>query len=556
LENGAVASDHPVCSDIGVKIMRDDGGNAVDAAVATALCLGVANPASSGIGGGAFILIHSDLADHTEKTSSYNYKSPDFIDARDSDDLDRERGDLKVTEVIDCRETAPAAAETDMFLGLPKNASDIGGLAIAIPGELRGLELAHSRHGRLTWAEVVQPAAQLALDGVPVGAHLANDIAQHVNKGNVKSVLTRNNDMKTPLKENDILRQPKLGETLLAIMEQGADAMYKGPRGQQIANDVQEAGGILTTDDLEGYRATLRSPLIAHDVSGFTLVGVPPPSSGGGTVIGAARFLSGYATPFVSFADTLSKHRMVEALRHAFAIRMSLSDPAFQTNVTMDATNDLVHGPYMEKLRKISHDNDTLQLSMYGGPKWAQLNDSDDKGIGTDAHEGDRRRSLRQDLSDRKLARRFGYLDDHGTSHLTVIDKDRNAVSITSSINTIFGSGVLSESTGIFLNSQVSVCCLWMAADVFCTDTHPWTISVFLSFFRWMVSALGFYYCCTSWPCRFLRSCPCLYVARRFWHAWFARLLWAATVAGKLYQAWKEAAIVHVSHSCISKRCW
>jgi gamma-glutamyltranspeptidase len=362
--------------------------------------------------------------------------------------------------------------------------------------------------------------------------------------------------MKTPLKENDILRQPKLGETLLAIMEQGADAMYKGPRGQQIANDVQEAGGILTTDDLEGYRATLRSPLIAHDVSGFTLVGVPPPSSGGGTVIGAARFLSGYATPFVSFADTLSKHRMVEALRHAFAIRMSLSDPAFQTNVTMDATNDLVHGPYMEKLRKISHDNDTLQLSMYGGPKWAQLNDSDDKGIGTDAHEGDRRRSLRQDLSDRKLARRFGYLDDHGTSHLTVIDKDRNAVSITSSINTIFGSGVLSESTGIFLNSQVSVCCLWMAADVFCTDTHPWTISVFLSFFRWMVSALGFYYCCTSWPCRFLRSCPCLYVARRFWHAWFARLLWAATVAGKLYQAWKEAAIVHVSHSCISKRCW
>ena len=311
----------------------------------------------------------------------------------------------------------------------------------------------------------------------------------------------------------------------------------------------------MTTDDLESYRATLRSPLIAHDVSGFTLVGVPPPSSGGGTVIGAARFLSGYLTPFVSFADTLSKHRMVEALRHAFAIRMSLSDPAFHTNVTMDAANDLVHGPYMEQLRKISRDNDTLPLSMYGGPKWAQLNDSDDKGIGTDAHEGDRRRSLRQELSDRELARRFGYLDDHGTSHLTVIDKDRNAVSITSSINTIFGSGVLSESTGIFLNSQVSGGrMLVMTAESFVRySSLNYMLCFSLSLDGWYV----LWAFITLYRLHFASyALSFLYRARRFWHPWFARLLWAATIAGKLYQAWKEAAIVHVSHSCISKRCW
>lgn len=449
-----MASDHSVCSEVGLKILRDEGGNAVDAAVATALCLGVANPASSGIGGGAFILIHNDMAVHKNKT-----RSPDFIDARDPKDLQRQvLHGTKVTEVIDCREVAPANATTDMFVGLPKNASVIGGLAIAVPGELKGLELAHARHGRLSWAEVVEPASQLALDGVPVGAHLAKDIADHFEKGNIRSVLTKNNDMKTPLKEGDILRQPELGQALLAIMEHGADAMYKGSTGKQLARDVQNAGGILTADDLSNYKPTLRSPLIAENVAGFTLVGVPPPSSGGAAVIGAARFLSGYLTPFVSFADTLSKHRMVEALRHAFAIRLSLSDPAFNTNTTLEAVRDLTQGSYMEELRKLTLDNDTLPLSMYGGSKWAQLHESDGKAEGIDAHEGDRRRRLESvdELSGRELARRFGYLDDHGTSHLTIIDEDRNAVSITTTINTYFGSGVLSESTGIFLNSQVS----------------------------------------------------------------------------------------------------
>ena len=459
LEFGAVASDHPVCSEIGVKILRDEGGNAVDAAVAVALCLGVANPASSGIGGGAFILIHNDMASHTQKTGSPDFASPDFVDARDPEHVNQEKGYGKVTEVIDCREVAPAVATTDMFVGLPKNASQIGGLAIAVPGEMRGLELAHARHGRLSWAEVVEPAAQLALDGVPVGAHLAKDISSNNReKGNIRSILTKNNDMVTPLKEGDVMRQPELGETLLAVMKGGADAMYKGTRGKKLAEDVQSAGGIMTAEDLSDYRATLRSPLIAHDIAGFTLVGVPPPSSGGAAVLGAARFLSGYLTPFVTFADTLSKHRMVEALRHAFAIRMSLSDPSFNTAVTLDAVNDLVDGPYMEHLRNITLDNDTLPLSMYGGKKWSQLHDSDDKGVGTDAHEGDRKRTRlgsTDEFSERKLARRFGYLEDHGTSHLAVVDKDRNAVSITTSVNTIFGSGILSESTGIVLNSQV-----------------------------------------------------------------------------------------------------
>lgn len=140
ISNGAVASDHQVCSKIGVSILRD-GGNAIDAAVASILCLGVANPASSGLGGGAFVLIQADKQHFENRTREM--KMPPFHDERDVPPLES-RG--KILEVIDCRETAPTASTADMFAGEPTSASSFGGLAIAIPGELRGLELAHARH--------------------------------------------------------------------------------------------------------------------------------------------------------------------------------------------------------------------------------------------------------------------------------------------------------------------------------------------------------------------------------------------------------------------------
>lgn len=447
VKHGAVASDHPVCSEIGIMILRDQGGNAVDAAVATALCLGVANPASSGIGGGAFILIHADMTSHQEKVQNEDYVSPSFIDARDPDDTTSDLNTTgKVTEVIDCRETAPAAARTKMFKGKAQDASTWGGLAIAVPGELRGLELAHSRHGVLAWSEVVEPAMKLARDGVRVGPHLAGDIPGYWNQNDgLLSVLTKQNDKITMLEEGDTMTQPTLAATLEAVMTKGADALYNGYRADHLAHDIHQAGGIMTAQDLRNYRPTLRSPLIARDVNGFTLVGAPPPSSGGATIIGAARFLAGYKQSRSQYSSALSKHRMVEAMRHAFSIRMSLSDPSFRMEVTNDAVNDLVCGQYMEKLRRSTLDNTTLPLSQYGGKKWAQLNDNQGGSEADDADEGDRRRA----------ARRFGYLEDHGTTHLSVVDRDGNAVAMTSSVNTLFGSGVVSQSTGIFLNSQM-----------------------------------------------------------------------------------------------------
>jgi gamma-glutamyltranspeptidase len=411
LENGAVASDHPICSEVGNSILKE-GGNAVDAAVATALCLGVANPASSGIGGGAFILVHSDRAHHEAKAADKDI-SLAFHDARDAS-MPIATG--KITEVIDCREIAPNAATMEMYQDLDAHASSIGGLAIAVPGELRGLELVHSRHGKLPWASVVQPAIRLAREGVKITPHLAHDITGVSEKiarldlgafPKLRRFLTKDDNWNHDLKEGDLMKNTKLADTLETVAEKGSIGFYTGEHALNLVEEIQASGGLLTTDDMENYRPTLRSPLFAGGINGFTLVGVPPPSSGGATLIGAARFLAGYKSPLASTYDTLSAHRMVEALRHAFAIRMSLSDPAFNTNQTLSAVNDLMSGSYMESLRNATNDDATLPLSMYGGEKWAQLRDHDGQAKGSDAHEGDRRLGS----PSRKLVRPFGYLE-------------------------------------------------------------------------------------------------------------------------------------------------
>lgn len=129
-----MAADTEICSDIGLEILQKHGGNAVDSAVAVALCLGVANPASSGIGGGAFIMIHADKTSHEEKVGHHSYETPRFNDERDHDKRDQtvSREGQKVTEVIDCREVAPGAATRDMFL---TQSSEKGGLAVGVPGK-------------------------------------------------------------------------------------------------------------------------------------------------------------------------------------------------------------------------------------------------------------------------------------------------------------------------------------------------------------------------------------------------------------------------------------
>lgn len=469
IEHGAVAADHPKCSEIGLSILRDLNGNAADAAVATGLCLGVANPSSSGIGGGAFILVHAE--DNTMTRESL----PRFHDARTTTGERRQGG--KLTEVIDCREVAGEAASTYMFEkeGVPSDASLFGGLAVAVPGELRGLELLHARHGKLDWETVARPAMELARDGIPVYPHLASDIRlfqrkqkEHGGLPTLRRLLTRNDDWGQILQDGELLKNLKLAETLQAVMVNGADAIYTGQRAEQLASEIRKAGGILTKRDFEAYVPTLRSPVVSDSIFGFRVVGVPPPSSGGAAIVGALRFLQGYASPLASFAETLSIHRMVEALKHVFAIRMSLSDPAFPVDnasfnaTSLEAVDALIRGPYMEQLRRSTPDDTIQNLSHYGGLKFAQLNDTDGQHVGKDAKEGDRRRLVEGNAQlRRQLYDPFGYLEDHGTSHLSVVDKDGNAVAITTSVNSQFGSGLVSESTGIVLNNEMDGTIMW-----------------------------------------------------------------------------------------------
>lgn len=475
---GAVASDHAVCSRLGAHtILQQWQGNAVDAAVATALCLGLVNPASSGLGGGAFMLIHHSLrtipsSDNATSTTVM----PDFIDQRDKttrNNNDDSSATQKITEVIDCRERAPSAAHTHMYDGLPANASVVGGLAIPVLGELKCLELAHARFGLLPWSSLLEPVIELASNGIVVGPYLASQIHDTAHRfrsisissssssspssvdSSLRKFLTASDDWNDPLLEGSILRNPELVSTLKAIARDGVKALYVD-RATKLSLEIQQAGGIVTPRDIMDYRATLRSPLVSRNVNGFTLVGVPPPSSGGAAVLGAVRFLSGFQTPLASFADTLSTHRIVEACKHVFAIRMSLSDPDFNTAHVTAAVNDLVNGTYMENLRRSSAyycDDSTVPLSNYGGKKWAQLKDGDGSTNATDAKEGDRMYSKRSQR--RKLQRSFGYLEDHGTSHFSVVDQQGNSVAMTTSVNTNFGSMVRSASTGIIFSNTM-----------------------------------------------------------------------------------------------------
>lgn len=460
VDHGVVAADDGLCSEMGVSILRHQGGNAVDAAVTTAFCLGVVNPASSGIGGGGFILIHMN----DSEGDGWNHRGhpgtkPVFDDARERNQEEQnESSPDGVTELIDCREVAPSRATSDMYTKLSPEASVIGPLSIGVPGELKGLELAHYRYGKLSWGQVMGPVVQLAEQGVPVSRWLADEI-NNIRKafelnGVVNAsdpfmrMITKDNDGVTFLQEGDIMRRPEFASTLRSIMENGASHIYSGNVAKSIANDIQKSGGIITAEDIMQYRPTIRDPLVAN-VKGFNIVSTPPPSSGGAVIIGVLRFLSGYLDPFATFADALSKHRMVEAFKHGFAIRMSMSDPAFNADVTKAAVADLIKGPYMEELRQNTSDTWISPLSEYGGAKWAQINSTDDKVYAKDAKEGDRRlRGLRS-------LRGFNYLEDHGTSHLSVVDKGRNAVSITSSINFHFGSKFISPSTGILFNDQM-----------------------------------------------------------------------------------------------------
>jgi gamma-glutamyltranspeptidase/glutathione hydrolase/leukotriene-C4 hydrolase len=197
------------------------------------------------------------------------------------------------------------------------------------------------------------------------------------------------------------------------VSEQGPDVVYDGELSAGLVADIQAAGGIITEEDLAGYQPVIRDPL-ELDVFGYHMFSSPPPSSGGSAIFAVLNYLEGYLQPFAGVGN-LAYHRMAEGIKHAFAMRMNLVDPDYVD--VDDVVHDMLSKEFMGGLRENSSDDTTLPLDEYGG-KWNQL-------------------------------------DDHGTTHLSIIDKWGNVVSMTSTINTAFGSKILSPSTGILLNDQM-----------------------------------------------------------------------------------------------------
>jgi gamma-glutamyltranspeptidase/glutathione hydrolase len=299
--NGMVAAEHRLAAEAGVGILRR-GGNAIDAAVATALAVGVVNPSSCGIGGGGFMLVFEHANDRVY--------------------------------ALDYRESAPAAAARDMFVRDGKAVPELslrGGLAVAVPGEIAGLFAVQERFGTLPFDVVADPAIAYARDGFAVEPHLAGSIARHLDtirqQPGLAAILLHADG--TPLQAGETLRQPALAATLQRIAREGPRALYAGPVAAAIVDSVRASGGVMTLADLAAYRPIWRRPL-ATDFNGYEVYGMPPPSSGGGVLITVLNMLRGDDLPALEHNSPTYLHLLTEALRFAFADRAALyGDPDF-----------------------------------------------------------------------------------------------------------------------------------------------------------------------------------------------------------------------------------
>lgn len=379
-ENGVVAADDARCSEIGASILRQ-GGHAVDAAVATALCVGVVNPMASGIGGGGFMIVRSSA---TSKTQAF-----------------------------DMRETAPSAASQNMYENNPE-AKLIGALSMGIPGEIAGLHEAWLQHGRMAWRSLFQPAIKLAKDGFEVapylGGHIRASEEKIIKDPGLRQVFAPNGKV---LKAGDKCYNVELGNSLESIAELGPQVFYNGSLGEKLVKDVRAAGGILTVEDLRNYKVNVTDAMTA-DALGYTISGMPPPSAGTLGLSLVLNIFNSYGNSDAVNGD-LGLHRLIEALKHMFAVRMNLGDPAFVD--THEYASDMLSPSFAKEIQQKIFDNTTFPPEYYLY-RWSQLR-------------------------------------DHGTSHFCIVDAERNAVSMTTTVNYPFGGGVLSPSTGIVLNNEM-----------------------------------------------------------------------------------------------------
>lgn len=386
-KTGLVACTEENAARVGARVLSE-GGNAVDAAVATAFALAVTHPQAGNIAGGGFMIV----------------RRPD--------------GEV---DAIDYRETAPLAFHPEVYL-TPDGDIDSAKVEnpifqVGVPGTIAGLALAHERHGRRPFHLLVEPAIRLALDGFLVSPLLARDLRRHAEK------LTRHPTTfqmffhkmdGSPLQAGEWLRQPELAGTLRAIAREGPGVFYRGWIADAIARNVQRGGGLLTVADFRSYEAKVRKPVL-FPLAGGTLIGMPPPSSGGIAVAQILGILEDLPLRQAAPLGPIVSHAMAEAMRRAFRDRaLHLGDPDF----TEIPTERLLSLEHIKVLR------DSIQLG---------------------------RATPSEELWSEPLA------DSEGgeTTHFSIIDRDGMAVSNTYTLEQSFGGGVMVPGTGILLNNEL-----------------------------------------------------------------------------------------------------
>lgn len=390
-----VVTANPLATQTGKEIIAK-GGSAADATVAVQLVLNLVEPQSSGIGGGAFALWHNSGS-----------------------------GDLTS---YDGRETAPAKATPKLFVDANDNAMGfwravIGGRSVGVPGTLKLLERLHNDHGVLPWAELVQPAIELARNGFEVSPRMARSIASARGLANFASTREYFFPDGTPLKAGTVLKNAAFAEVLEAIAENGADAFYTGSMPIEIAQLVQSTTsnpGLLSSDDIIGYEVKLRDP-VCTTYREHRVCGMGPPSSGMTTVGQILGIIQNF--DMASMASSVQGyHHFIEASRLAYADRGRYSADSDFVDVPVDGMVDVA---YLKTRASLIKQDSSLGRAEAGTPPGASI-------------------ALIEGL----------HRDRAGTTHMSIVDREGNALSMTSTIENGFGSRLMVN--GFLLNNELT----------------------------------------------------------------------------------------------------
>jgi gamma-glutamyltranspeptidase/glutathione hydrolase len=384
-KNGMVVSAHPESSQAGIDILKK-GGNAVDAAVAVQFALAVVYPNAGNIGGGGFMV----------------YRSA--------------KGEISA---LDFREKAAAAASRDMYLDASGNAivdkSLYGHLAAGVPGSVDGMVEAHKKYGKLSWAEVLQPAIELAQNGFKITKRQANELnGLHRKFMDFNPKGTAFVNLESTWKEGGLLVQNELANTLKLIQEKGRAGFYEGAVADSVVAEMQRGKGLITKEDLKNYHSAWRKP-ITGEYRGYKIITMPPTSSGGIALIQLLQSVEPYPLKRWGHNADSTVQVMVEAERRVYADRAThLGDPDFYA---------------VPQKELLSADYNKNRMSNFN---WAAATPSSSVQAGE-----------------------IKGKEHEETTHYSVTDRAGNAVSVTTTLNGSYGSLVVVKGAGFLLNNEM-----------------------------------------------------------------------------------------------------